>query len=472
MTLKQKVFKGLIWSAIESWGSRVVTFAVFFVLARLLEPESFGLIALASVFTAFVQLFLDQGIGKAIVQRENLEPEHLDSAFWMNVGMGCSLTFLSFISANWFASIFDQPELAAVIRVLSFGFLVTSLSSVQEAIFLRNMAFKVLSTRALIATLVSGLIGVSMAYRGFGVWSLVSQQLSNGLVRLVILWMSSHWRPNFNFSMKHFRDLFEFGINMLGINVLVFIDCRSDDFLIGYFLGPTALGYYTVAYRLLLVVSDLLGSILAKVSLPAFSKLQTDPEKMRRGFYKASQVIALIVFPSFLTLSILSPEVILSMYGEKWAPSIPVMQVLSFAGILQSINFLNTNLILSTGKSKWQLGISTVNSLLNAVGFLIAAQWGIVAVALVYTIRGYVMFPPSLYIIKKLTNISIKSYIQSLSKGLVVSLTVCVTLLSVRCLSLPYGEFTKLLVYVASSTLAYLISLLILYPNILKRKFL
>ncbi|HEY9661499.1 MAG TPA: lipopolysaccharide biosynthesis protein, partial [Allocoleopsis sp.] len=309
MNLKQKAFKGIIWSAIESWGRQAISTIIFFVLARLLTPEAFGLIALSSVFIAFIQIFLDQGFSQAIVQREKVEPEHLDTAFWTNITISTLLTLTSITFADEIALLFKEPALASILRWLSLNFILISLSSVQEAVLARQFAFKALATRSLIAIVVGGSIGLGMAISGYGVWSLVAYQLVNASVRVLVLWWSSDWRPGFKVSLLHFKQLFSFGINIVGNNCLSFLDRRSDDFLIGFFLGSVALGYYSIAYKVLLTTTELLMGFVNKVAMPVFSRLQDNPERLRQAFYRSTQLTSLIAFPCFIGIALSAPEI-------------------------------------------------------------------------------------------------------------------------------------------------------------------
>ncbi len=189
-----------------------------------------------------------------------------------------------------------------------------------------------------------------MAFSGFGIWSLVAQQIGSDLAAAVILWRVCDWRPGFSFSKKHFKELFNFGVNMVGTRLVNFFKRRSDDLLVGYFLGPAALGYYTIAYQLLLVVTRLLLNVVNAVALPAFSLLQNNPERMRDAFYTATHYASLIAFPAFLGLSVMGPELIPALYGPQWEASIPVLQILGLSGILLALFFFNGPAIMSAGK--------------------------------------------------------------------------------------------------------------------------
>lgn len=432
MSLRQKAIKGAIWSAAQSSGSQVFSSVIFFLLARLLEPEIFGLVALASVFLAFVQVFLDQGFAEAIVQRSEVDAEHLDTAFWTNLSVGLLLTIISISVASLVANVFNEPRLTPIIRCLSLGFLFSSLGSVQEAILTRKFAFKSLAARSLASTFSGGLVGVVMAFLGFGVWSLVGQQLTNGSVSVLALWRASDWRPGFRISLRHGKELLAFGINVAGFNVLNFFNRRSDDLLIGYFLGSVMLGYYTVAYRLLLIMTQLLISTITKVALPTFAKLQNEPERLRTAFYKVTRLTSVIAFPIFLGVAALAPEIVRVFFGEKWIPSVPVMQVLTLIGPLHLILYYNSSVMMALGKPSWRLWIQLANAASNVIAFVLVVRWGITAVAAAYVIRGYLLSPISVWAIHKLIYVNVFSYLRLYVVPAIASLVMVIAILAAK----------------------------------------
>ncbi len=426
MSLKQKAAKGIAWSFVQRWGSQVISFSVFLLLARLLGPEDFGLIAMSGVFIAFMRVFLDQGFASAIVQRQDLEPEHLDTAFWISIGISLVLMALTWATAGLVAHLYHEPELTWVIRLLSINFVFKALNSVQNAILTRQMAFRPLAVRALIGITAGGAVGVAMALMGFGVWSLVGYQLANGIVEVPVLWMVSDWRPGLRLSKPHFRELFNFGIHVVGMNGLIFLSNYSDNLLVGYYLGPTALGYYTIAYRVLTVLTTLLAKTTNQVAFPTFSRLQHDPERLRRAFCQATRLTSLIAFPVFLGISAVASELVPVVFGEQWAPSIPVMQVLAFLGILRTVFQFNGPIMLAMGQPDWQLKINVFNTVMNVLCFFIAVRWGILAVAIALVARSYLSAPLGFWLIQKLIRVKIVDYLKEfgvplLSAGIMVA---------------------------------------------------
>lgn len=459
MNLREKAAKGILWSVIQKWGRAAISVVTFVVLSRLLSPEAFGLVALATAFTVFIELFLDQGFGAAIVQRAELEPEHLDTAFWINILAGILLTAALIAGSGLVAAFFEEPRLAPVLRWLSISFILSALSSTQTSILQRKLAFKNLAARSLGATAVGGVVGIGMAFAGFGVWSLVGQDLVTNLAGAIILWRASDWRPRFNVSVKHYRELFNFGVSIVGNHALTVIIRRSDAFLIGYFLGPALLGFYTIGYQLLLVIIRLVTEVTNSVAFPTFSRIQHEPERMRRAFYNVTQYTSLFAFPVFIGLAVVAPELVLAAFGEKWAPSIPVMQVLSLIGILQSVLFFNGSVIKASGKPSWQFGIMLINAVCSIIGFLIAVRWGIVAVAASFVIVGYLLAPISYIAVRRLIQIDFRTYLWQFAPSLSASLMMVVVIMGLKYIfrDQSLNVYLELSIYLFSGVLTYVL---------------
>lgn len=468
MSLKQKAIKGVIWSAIESWGNRIISVSIFFLLARLLDPESFGLVALAGVFIDFVQIFIDQGFSQAIIQRENLESEHLNCAFCINIGIGILLTVLTLRFADVVANGFSQPDLTPIIRWLSLGFLLSSLSKVQEAILQRQLDFKALASRSLFASVISGLVGVTMALMGWGVWSLVTKILVFGIIKTVLVWWVSDWRPTFKVSFAHFKDIFSFGINILGWRIFNFSTRRSDDFLVGYFLGTTALGYYNVAYRLLLMITELLIGVSQKVAIPAFARLQTEPERLRNAFYKVTQLTSFISFPIFLGIAALAPQLIRLFLGEEWNQSIPIMQILAFVGILHAVSNFNDSVVFAVGKPSWNLKFKILSAVIIFTGFFVGVRWGIVAVSSAYVVSNYLLYPISIVMVHKLIKLDFIKYIGQFKASFFGSIFMVLSIVGIQYI---IGDSINLLVSMTVSIIValfiYLYSIYLIQPSLI-----
>lgn len=430
-SLKEKTVKGVFWSAAESWGAQGTQLLTFLVLARLLGPEMFGLVSMANIFIHFVQALIGSGFSDAIVQRKDLEPEHLDTAFWANLGIGILLTGMGIASAGHIASFFSEPALASIIPWCSLNVLLNSLSSIQEAILRRNLSFKGLAVRRVGGALIGSIVGITMAFLGFGVWSLICQTLVGSFFGVVLLWSVSPWRPQLRVSSRHFNDLFSFGINVVGMGILVFLSQRGDDFLIGYFLGPVALGYYTVAYKLLIIITQLFGNTVRKVALPTFSKLQDNPERLRQAVYKATKLINFLTMPIFLGIAVLAPDVTQLLFGNQWLPSVPIMQVLAIVGVAQATVYFTNPVMNAIGRPDLSLLLLLAYTFAKLVTFFVAVQFGILAVAVALGICSYIIAPVKVLFFKRLLKINLltycSQYLPSLGGALMMVVAISIT---------------------------------------------
>lgn len=470
MSLREEVAKGAAWSATQSWGGQAISLVIFLALTRLLRPDMFGLVALAGVFITFLQVFVDQGLVVALIQRRELEPQHLDSAFWINLAAGLLLTTISVASAGAIAAFLGDPRLAGVIRWLSASLVISAFSRVPEALLRRAMAFRKLAIRSLVAASIGGIAGVVAALAGFGVWSLVVQQLSTRFVEVLVLWRVSHWRPKLSFSSRHAGDLLSFGVNVSGKNLLDFATHHSDDFLIGYFLGPVALGYYYVAYRFLRIMINLLGHTVSSVALPAFSRLQTETERLRRGFYAASQMFSFVAFPAFLGTIAVAPYLVRAAFGSRWLPSVPVMQVLALIGIWQMIIFATSAVITAKGKPSWVLGLTMLRAITSVAAFAIAVRWGIVAVAVSLVIASYLLAPLYVRAVVRLIDIELKTYLRGFFGPATASLVMIAAVFgAIRLTGDALDPLPALLLYVTLGVLIYAVAIWAVAPGVVRQ---
>lgn len=467
MNLRDKAVKGVGWSAVQNFGSQGISLIIFLVLARLLGPEVFGLVAMANIFVMFVQVFLDQGLGQAIIQRTEFDDTHLDSAFWANLAVGALLMVVALLASGQVAALFHEPKLAPVVCGLAPIFLIRALIVVQEAVLTREFKFKSLATRSLVASGAGGAAGITLALLGFGVWSLVGQQLVNRLVEVATLWRVSSWRPGFKVSLKPLKELLGFGVNVTAFNLSNFFNRRSDDFLIGYFLGPVALGHYTVAYRVLTVMTQLLAATTTQVALPTFSKMQEQPERLRSAFYTVTQFTSLISFPAFLGVAVLAPELVVTLFGSQWTESIPVMEVLALVGIQQSVFFFNCTVMMAMGRPDWRLWNNMLNSIIGIVCFAIAVRWGIVAVAIAFVVRVWLLSPVSYWFVHRLITLNLGQYLRRYLPALASSVVMCAALWSVKALlGSTLGPGALLAVCAAVGTVVYALALRLGAPDI------
>jgi PST family polysaccharide transporter len=373
--------QGIAWTGAANWGCQLFGFAVYAGLARLLSPSTFGLVAIAGVYVAFIQVLVTQGFGVAIIQRSQIDREHLDSAFWIAVATAALFCGLSLLFAGQIARIFHEPGVSQVIAWLSLSILFYALSSVPTAILTRELDFRSLAIRSLLSTVVAGVVGLAMAFAGCGVWSLVGQQLVNAILGCFCLWWAVSWRPGFLVSRRHLQDLYGFSLSVAGNDILWFFSQKSDQTLVGYRFGSVGLGPYSLASRVVSLLYDGIISPLQSVALPAFSQLQLEPSRFERALNKFCEMCSFVSFPVFAGIIAIAPDLVPWLFGSKWASAIPILQILAVYGALRSALAFVHPLMLSKGRAGLYLLTNVMLSCLTLAGCFVATRWNSKVVA-------------------------------------------------------------------------------------------
>lgn len=380
---------------------------VYAALARLVGPEWFGLLALGVVYVSFVEIFVTQGFGTALIQRRDLEDGHLDAAFWITMTMAGALMLTTLLLADWVASIFREPRLASILRWLSLSLLLAGLSAVPRAVLTREMKFRPLAARSLLATLTGGIIGLAMAWQGFGVWSLVAQQLSSAAVTTAVLWWATTWRPSFPPSRHHIRDLYGFATTITGENLLWFATNRTDQTVIALGFGAAALGPYALANRCVQLTMDAVATPVQVVALPAFSRIQAERDRVHSAFYRLTETLAAVALPTFCGIAVLAPTLVPVLFGPRWTASVSLLRALAVSGILYiPVSFVHP-LTLALGKPRIALILSVCQTLLTIGLCLLAMRWSPLAVAGAVACSMAIGLTVGLTVCRRLTGISI-----------------------------------------------------------------
>ena len=469
--LRRRAARGLLWSAAESWGAQAISVLVFVVLSRYLAPEAFGLLGMAAVFVALVQTLVDQGMSDALVQRETVEDGHRDTAFWTALGGGAVLAAAGWALSGLVAAGYGEPDLGPVVAWLSLTVLVRSLAATQTALLRRSLDFRPLALRSLGGTLAGGMVGVGMAAAGYGVWALVGQQLATAAVGTVLLWFASDWRPGRGVSRRAFRELFPFGARVVAGNLVNFLNRHTDDLFIGLYLGAAALGFYTVGYRLLLAATAILTGFSSAVAFPVFSRLQGDPDRLRAGLYQATRLTAMLAFPTFIGAAVLAPDLIVVLFGDRWLAAAPVMRILAFIGILHAIFYLTNNAFYAVGQAATVLWLNVLNAVTNVIAFWIAARWGIVVVAAAYVVRGYLVAPVRLALLRRAVGIGIPRYLRELAAPVTATVIMAATVLGALTVAGVSDPAARIAIGVPLGMLAYLAALRLVDPAGLRTVF-
>jgi O-antigen/teichoic acid export membrane protein len=372
-SLKQKAVRGLKWQAIEIGGRQLLSLVVFTTLARLLDPSAFGLAAMVGVYLAIVAMFAEQGMGAAIVQRKTLEPQHLHTAFWFTTCAAAILFGLSQAIAPWVSRLMEEPLLTPLLRWASIALLLNSLASVHTALFARELEFRRPAIRVLLANLAGGVVGVALALSGYGVWSLVFQQLTVAAVGLIVIWSISSYRPKMLFSLAHLRELMGVSSAVFATGALWFISSRADQYFIGRFLGAESLGVYNVAGKIPEMARVAFIQPVSGISVPALARMQHDHTKVTQAIVKGMGAVAFIALPVFVGMVVVAPSLVPVVFGAKWTGAVPLVQLLAIYQLVVSLCVFCHPALLTSGSP----GVYTLFNLAGAIGTVIACIVGV-----------------------------------------------------------------------------------------------
>lgn len=457
---------GVFWTAIQSVGVRLFSLVVFVVLARLLTPSDFGLIAMAGVFVGLGDVLVAQGFGTAITQRENLEPEHESTAFWANIILGVGIAAVLWLGSPWVATLYGQDAVSPVIRSLSPVVLLRGAVAVPVGLLQRSFRFRALALRSLSAAVIGGVAGVVAALSGLGVYALVVQQLVGASLDLIVVWSATAWWPRCVFSLRHLKELIGFSSYLLGSGLLGLVSRRADDFLIGMVLGDVALGIYAVAYRGLQILQQVLAKTGTVVAFSAFSRLQDQPERMRQAFFESTRAASVISMPVFVGISVVATFAVPLVFGEQYAESGEVLRVLALIGVVHGVSYLNYAVFTGVGRPDYVMKLATVRTVANVIAFVIAVPFGIVAVSAAFVARAYLLMPLNVFVLKRAIDISARRYFANFLPALLSSLVMAIAIYGVS--QLPIGDMSRLVASIVVGVVAYLVALRALAPELVR----
>ncbi|WP_345164542.1 MOP flippase family protein [Nibribacter koreensis] len=416
-----KILNGLKWSTITQVAVQLILFVLGIVLARLLSPLDYGLIGMVLVFTGFASIFVDMGLGSALIQKKEIEPRHINTVFFVNLGVSIFLATIMLLGANYISLFYNEVKLKPIAQVLSLNFILTSLSSVQRSLLSKSLDFKKISKVDISTSILSGVICIILAYMGFGVWSLVLNYIISSALSAIFVWIISPWKPVPQFDKLAFKELFGYSSNLLGFGILNYWVRNLDNLLVGKFIGTSALGVYSRAYTLMLLPITQITAVITKVMFPALSAIQDDVSKVRSIYIRSITIIAFVTFPMMIGLLIVADSFILSIYGDKWVNVVPILQVLCVVGLVQSITTTVGWIFNSQGKTKVQLRWALFTSTFRCISFFVGIQWGVMGVAMAYMLGTLMLSVPSLFLAGRIIKLQLRDIFDSLLPTTLIS---------------------------------------------------
>jgi O-antigen/teichoic acid export membrane protein len=406
-SLTEKSLSGMVWVLTDKFGSTLVNFIVNIILARLLSEEDFGIIAMVVVFFEISTTLVYSGLPAALIREKEVTEADKSTTFFFNLGAALLLYLVLYASAPHIAVFFDQDQLQPIVRVMSLNLIIISFSIIQRTLLDRELHFKTQTKTRLAGILISGAVGVWMAFAGFGVWSLVTKFVLISLIDTVLLWIVSGWRPRMIFSMSSFKRLFGFGSKILATNFLDRTFTHIFKVVIGRVFTIGALGYYHWAnsFRNLVVTS--LFQTIQRVSYPLLSKLNTDPEALKKGYRQVLRISSFVMIPSMIWMAALAEPLVIASIGSKWIPAVPFLQLLCISGLAFHLNAINLNMLLVLGRSDLGLALEIYKKVGIVVAIVIGLQFGIYGLVIGEVVSAYVALLINTFYSKRLLRYSL-----------------------------------------------------------------
>ncbi len=377
-SLKKRAVKGITWNLIERFGSQGVQFILSIILARLLTPKAFGLIGMITVFFAVAQVFVESGFGRAYIQKKDATDLDANTVFYTNLLVSVLMYGILWIAAPAIAEFYDQPTLIELTRVMGLVVIINAFNVIQIAQISRAVDFKRKTRATLNATVASGIAGVSAAYIGLGVWSLVIQQMGNRFLLTAELWFTSKWKPGVQFSLQSFRSLFSFGSWVLGANIMRTIFDNIYILTIGKFFPAAQVGYYTNAKKFQRLSSQEVSGAVGIVAFPVLSQLQGDKKRLKNGMRKFLTHMLVFSAPLLITFIVVAKPFVLLLLTKKWAPMIPYLQLLCIVGILFPIHTINIQVLQAQGKSNLNFRLAMIKNAFRIINIVVTYRWGVI----------------------------------------------------------------------------------------------
>ena len=377
VSLKKKTLIGLMWNAVQRFGAMGIAFLSNLVLVRLLGAEDFAAIGILLVFITIAKSLVGGGFSSALIQRKNVTQVDYSTVFYWNIIIAIVMMIVLCVSAPYIANYFESPILCPVLRVQSVILLIGALSDIHTVILSKDMSFKLLSIRTLIASSVSVIVAIIMAYMGYGIWSLVAQEIVMISMSAILLWSMNTWRPTWCFSWKSLKDLFKFGSFILMSTICETIMNNILSLILGKAFSMKDLGYYTQAKKLENVPVATANSVLAQVLYPVYSSISDDYVRMKSVLRRNITVVTYVSFPVMLLLAILAYPMIMILYTEKWIESVPMFQILCIGGMFHTLNVCNTMLFKALGKGRIFFILQTVKRIINLSVILLSIPYGL-----------------------------------------------------------------------------------------------
>lgn len=456
MNLREKTTFGMVWVSITSWSAQIITLGTSIVLARLLEPKDFGLVALSTIIVSLCKILSQSGFGGALIQRQNIDQKSTDTAFFLNTSLGLFLSVIVFLSAPLSVVFFKESKLVPILRYMSVNILIASLIIVPSNLLEREMAFKKKSWIELLQSISYSIVAISGAILGWGVWSLVVGSITSLSIQAIMIWDISKYRPKIYYDKKIALELWGFGKHLLLASLLLFAVGNADSVYIGRFLAVASVGIYGLAMNYSDLPTDFLGRLFNRVMFPTFAQVQLDSLKLKSIYLTSLRYISYAAFPISFGLYAIADPTIRLIYGEKWLASIPLVHILCFYGLFRSLGNLTVALFSGIGKPDISVRILLLRiSILGVLIFFLGYQFKLAGVATAMSFSMIITVLLSFVIINRYLSIDYLSLLKEFLPQLIAAMIMFAIIQAFALL--PITPLYQLAIFIPSGVLTYIL---------------
>jgi O-antigen/teichoic acid export membrane protein len=469
MSLGRRMFAGSLWCALDGWASESANLAIFLVLARLLTPEEFGLVALAAVFTTVATDLGGYAITQVLIQKKDVRPRLCDSVFFLVLGLALAAAAAFVALAPWIAALFGAPQIADLLRLLSVAVVLNGIATVPLALLTRDLRFASIAKRSLSMIAAGGAAGIGLALAGFGAYALVGQAIAQAVVSAVVLFGASSWRPGRRGSWADLREIRAYASGVVGNRIIALCDERAPQFMLGLALGPAAVGYYNISMRLIDILIRLFVVPVNQVALPAIARVQEDPARVKGIVATGIGAACLISCPAFVGTMVVAPELLPLALGPQWLPAVPVLQILALRGIVWPVVMYGISLLYGLGQPERLLSINGIDLALNLALLCLAAPFGIVWVAAASSLRVVlVRWPLVGRAIGQAIGVGLAWQARLMAPALLAAAAMAAALFGLRAYAVPDADAQVVLAtLVATGLLLYPLFVVIVNPGVI-----
>lgn len=423
MNLKEKTISGVIWNSFERVSVQTIRFIMNIILARIITPGDYGLIGMLTVFISLSNVFIDSGFAHTLIQKKDADNTDFSTIFYFNIALAFVFYLILFFSAPAIAAFYNKPELIALSRVIFINLIFNSLIIIQSTLISKNLNFKVYSRVTILSYFVSGIVGITMAYKGYGVWSLVIQSVCNAFLQTCLIWYFNSWRPKLIFSMKSFRNLFLKSSNLLATGIIVQVFENVYTVVIGKLYSNVNLGLYTQAKRLQDMPVMTINAVIQTVTFPALANIQDDNARLKSSYAKILQLFMFVNLPLMIGLIVVSRPLIVFLLTDKWLPIVPFFVLFCLAGAFTPIGLINGNMLKVKGQFNLIFKLELVKRTIMILLLLITSAYGLNAIVfgqMIFMLTGMAL---NLYFGGKTIGYGVLDQIKSILPYFIISFT-------------------------------------------------